>query len=74
MKIKAIITLYASGKEIIPGTIVDIADGEAQRLIERGFAAENKTQKTSPAHLFFHVSCSMFQVSSFKIRRDSSRL
>ena len=49
MKVKAIITLYANGKEIAPGTIVDIADGEAQRLIERGFAAENKTERASPS-------------------------
>ena len=49
MKIKAIITLYANGKEIAPGTIVEITDGEAQRLIERGFAAENKTERISPS-------------------------
>ena len=49
MKIRAIITLYANGKEIIPGTVVDIADGEAQRLIERGFAAENKPERASPS-------------------------
>ena len=46
MKIRAIITLYANGKEIAPGTVVEITDGEAQRLIERGFAAENKTERT----------------------------
>ena len=49
MKIKAIITLYANGKEIAPGTIVEITDGEAQRLIERGFAAENKTERAAPS-------------------------
>ena len=49
MKIKALITLYASGKEIAPGTIVEITDGEAQRLIERGFAAENKAERASPS-------------------------
>ena len=49
MKIRAIITLYANGKEIAPGTIVEITDGEAQRLIERGFAAENKPERASPS-------------------------
>ena len=49
MKIRAIITLYANGKEIAPGTIVEITDGEAQRLIERGFAAENKPERVSPS-------------------------
>ena len=49
MKIKALITLYASGKEIAPGTVVEITDGEAQRLIDRGFAAENKTERAAPS-------------------------
>ena len=49
MKVKALITLVANGKEIIPGATVDIADGEAQRLIERGFAAENKTERVAPS-------------------------
>ena len=49
MKVKAIITLYANGKEITPGMVADITDGEAQRLIDRGFAAENKAEKASPS-------------------------
>ena len=49
MKIRAIITLYANGKEIAPGTIVEITDGEAQRLIDRGFAAENKAERAAPS-------------------------
>lgn len=38
MKIKAIITLHANGKAYAPGSIVDLADDEAQRLLSRGFA------------------------------------
>ena len=45
MKIKALITLIANGKEIIPGSIVDLIDGEAQRLMDRGFAVESKGER-----------------------------
>ena len=47
MKVKALITLVASGKEVLPGSIIEIADGEAQGLINREFAAEYKTERTS---------------------------
>jgi hypothetical protein len=38
VKIKAIITLHANGKAYAPGSLVDLADDEAQRLVSRGFA------------------------------------
>ena len=45
MKIKALITLIINGKEVAPGTGVDIFDGEAQRLMDRGFAVTDKGAK-----------------------------
>ena len=47
MKIKANITLHANGKVYAPGSLVDLADEEAQRLLSRGFA-ENEEQETVP--------------------------
>ena len=45
MKVIAIITLQVDGKTILPGKSVDVANEEAQSLIDRGFAqsATNKT-------------------------------
>lgn len=47
MKIKAIITLHTNGKAYAPGSTVDLADDEAQRLVSRGFA-ESGGQETTP--------------------------
>ncbi len=47
MKIKANITLHANGKVYAPGSLVDLADEEAQRLLSRGFA-ENEEQEVVP--------------------------
>ncbi len=47
MKIKAIITLHANGKAYTPGSIVDLADDEAQRLLSRGFAESGGQETTS---------------------------
>jgi len=44
MKIKANITLHANGKVYAPGSLVDLADEEAQRIVSRGFA-ENEEQE-----------------------------
>lgn len=55
MKITAIITLHVDGKTILPGKSVDVANEEAQSLIDRGFAqsaakatAAPETSKTPP--------------------------
>ena len=56
MKVIAIITLQVDGKTILPGKSVDIANEEAQSLIDRGFAqsaakattAAPETSKTPP--------------------------
>jgi hypothetical protein len=47
VKIKAIITLHANGKVYAPGSLVDLADEEAQRLLSRGFA-ESEEQEIVP--------------------------
>ena len=47
MKIKAIITLHANGKAYAPGSLVDLADEEAQRLLSRGFAESGGQETTS---------------------------
>ena len=47
MKIKAIITLNVNGKDYLPGAVVDLEEGEAKRLIERGFASANGQDKAS---------------------------
>ena len=56
MKVIAIITLQVDGKTILPGKSVDVANEEAQSLIDRGFAqsatnemtAAPETSKTPP--------------------------
>jgi len=48
MKVIAIITLQVDGKTIIPGKAVDIANEEAQSLIDRGFA-QSATNETTAA-------------------------
>ena len=47
MKIKAIITLHVNGKDHAPGTVLDIADDEAERLIARGFATSGQEKAAS---------------------------
>jgi hypothetical protein len=47
MKIKAIITLHTNGKAYTPGSTVDLADDEAQRLVSRGFAESGGQEATS---------------------------
>lgn len=47
MKIKAIITLNVNGKDHAPGAVVDVAEDEAKRLIERGFAVANGQEKAA---------------------------
>ena len=48
MKVIAIITLQVDGKTILPGKSVDIANEEAQSLIDRGFA-QSATKETTAA-------------------------
>lgn len=50
MKIKAIITLSVNGKDYAPGAVVDVAEDEAKRLIERGFASVNGQEKAAAAN------------------------
>ena len=47
VKIKANITLHANGNVYAPGSLVDLADEEAQRLLSRGFA-KNEEQEVVP--------------------------
>jgi hypothetical protein len=49
MKIKAIITLNVNGKDYLPGAVVDIAEDEAKRLIEREFASALGQEKAALA-------------------------
>jgi hypothetical protein len=44
MKIKAIITLHANGKVYAPGSLVDLANEEAQRLLSQGFAESEEQE------------------------------
>jgi hypothetical protein len=60
MKIKANITLHANGKVYAPGSLVDLADEEAQRLLSRGFA-ESEEQEVVP-----HSSTAQGQSSPHK--------
>ena len=48
MKVIAIITLQVDGKTIFPGKSVDVANEEAQSLIDRGFA-QSATKTTTAA-------------------------
>ena len=48
MKVIAIITLQVDGKTILPGKSVDVANEEAQSLIDRGFA-QSATKATTAA-------------------------
>jgi hypothetical protein len=48
MKIKAVITIIAGGKDYAPGALVEISDDEALRLIGRGFAVAGQ-EKAAPA-------------------------
>ena len=47
MKVIAIITLQVEGKTILPGKSVDIANEEAQSLIDRGFAQSATNEMTA---------------------------
>lgn len=44
MKIKATITLHANGTSYPPGSLLDLADDEAARLVSRGFAEGGETE------------------------------
>jgi hypothetical protein len=63
MKIKAIITLHANGKAYAPGSLVDLADEEAQRLVSRGFAESGEQEA-------FHIHLQQKQASSAKQHRQ----
>lgn len=47
MKIKTIITLHANGKVYSPGSVLDLNDDEAERIISRGFADRENKEPTS---------------------------
>jgi hypothetical protein len=49
MKIRALITLSVNGKDHAPGTIVDVAEDEAKRLLARGFAVQGHDKATPTA-------------------------
>jgi hypothetical protein len=43
MKIKALKTILKASKTIAPGSIIEVTDEEAKKLIGNGAAAESKT-------------------------------
>lgn len=47
MKIKTIITLHANGKVYSPGSVFDLSDDEAERIISCGFADRENKEPTS---------------------------